>query len=465
MNNFNKYYYIFILLILLIFSEIKKSQSTEINYLKMIKNETCFKNDLPFGFVPVNKNNPYGPITIDRNLDDGTKRNFYEIIRNEDDSFYYDKNKFTKLIKSTPKKTEYLCELDNRFRSENQKGYYISCPTYYTIKIDKVFYGRYKNDTIHCNINSKYTKEILRLKKDCGYQPIKEINEICDGKNYCTIYPLNIFYSNKCKNIKKYLHIDYYCIKKKKIEKEKILIVTFYNGIKPNTIHENAVSEFYQYSNIHGYEFQFNYFNYNPERNVKFMKINTIIEKLIEGLKYKKYDWIVWVDTDIIILNPNLKLETFLPNEKMNKVHIIAADDYIRHTKNRGLNSGVLFIRVHEWSLNIFMRTISYYYFKTTRIIELQDQPALNNVLIESNEPEHYIIVPAEWFNTRDINKGIFLLHLMAYPSQKNKEKKDSLKLIKKRKKWYKNTNKKIRKKVSEYYNLPRDKQIKLFIE
>ena len=53
------------------------------------------------------------------------------------------------------------------------------------------------------------------------------------------------------------------------------------------------MSELYQYANIHGYEFEYSEFNYMPERSVYFMKITVIIEKLLEGLKYKKYNWIV----------------------------------------------------------------------------------------------------------------------------------------------------------------------------
>jgi len=60
------------------------------------------------GFVPINKNSPYCPITIYRNLNNNIKRNLYKIIRNENYLYYYDKNKFTELVKGTFKKTEYL---------------------------------------------------------------------------------------------------------------------------------------------------------------------------------------------------------------------------------------------------------------------------------------------------------------------------------------------------------------------
>jgi len=79
------------------------------------------------------------------------------------------------------------------------------------------------------------------------------------------------------------------------LKKERISIVSFYNNVKVNSIHEHSINEFYQYSKIHGYNFQFENINYTPDREIYFMKFNTIIEKLIEGLKYKKYDWILLV--------------------------------------------------------------------------------------------------------------------------------------------------------------------------
>jgi len=56
---------------------------------------------------------------------------------------------------------------------------------------------------------------------------------------------------------------------------------------------EHSVSEFYQYANIHGYDYKLETINYSPGRKIFFMKFYSIIEKLIEGLKYKKYDWIL----------------------------------------------------------------------------------------------------------------------------------------------------------------------------
>jgi len=59
----------------------------------------------------VDENNLNGPITLDRDKDDGKKRNLYKNIRIEDDSFYYDYDKFNKLKSTTSEREEYLCEI------------------------------------------------------------------------------------------------------------------------------------------------------------------------------------------------------------------------------------------------------------------------------------------------------------------------------------------------------------------
>lgn len=77
------------------------------------------------------------------------------------------------------------------------------------------------------------------------------------------------------------------------MKKERIAIVMFSNVIKVNSAYENAVSAFYQYSQIHGYDFHFNHNRYDTERQIFYMKLNSVIETLINALKMKKYDWVL----------------------------------------------------------------------------------------------------------------------------------------------------------------------------
>eukprot|EP00833_Pecoramyces_ruminatium_P005443 jgi/Orpsp1_1/1179475/evm.model.c7180000069468.1 len=424
--------------------------------------------NLPIGFKLVDENIPDGPITVNKENDDGTKRNLFNIVRFEKEnniSFKYEE--LNNLNDTQGIKSEYFCELKTNIRPEGIKGYDISCPIHYTIKIDKAFYGRYAKDKKRCKIinGRKYKKHQLKIKQNCGYEPTKYIKELCEGKKYCTVIPSKNFFKNYCNDISKYLHINYYCIEDKELKKERISIVSFYNDVKVNSIQEHSISEFYQYSKIHGYNFQFENINYTPGREIYFMKFNTVIEKIIEGLKYKKYEWIFWVDSDVIILNPNIKLESFLPTD--NKIHLIAAYDYWgRKDFCCGLNAGIFFIRVHEWSLNLLMRAVSYPYFNIEKEICQSDQTSLNNVLIESNEFNHYVIVPQQWFNNFHIKKGEFLYHIMGGTfEEKNKILKEFYNKTKNDDDWFSKTNKETREEVLNYYELPKNLQINIRIQ
>jgi len=441
----------------------------------IVENKKLKRNNLPEGFIPLNEKILDGPITTNREKDDGRKRNLYSMIRKEDDSFYYDYNGFNKLENETSVQSVYFCELHSKFRPEVLNGQEISCPKHYTIVIDKAFYGRYANDIKHC-LKSEDKKGILRekkklkkkTKKECGYEPINRIKSMCEQKRYCKILPMLHFYKDYCWNNFKwnffrYLHINYHCVKDKELKKERISIISFYDGIKSNSLQEHSVSELYQYANIHGYEFEFSSYNYIPESVIFFMKIQTIIQKLIEGLKYKKYDWIFWADNDTLIPNPNIKLESFLPNERMYKTHLIAAFDALQWKGYDGLNAGVLLIRVHEWSLKLLMRVMTYPYYNKEKYIINDDQTSLNNILLEFDESNHYVIVPPSWFNSLYIKKGDFFYHAMG--GNKKTNLNNFLNYTKDNKEWYSRTNKEMRKEVLDYYNLNKDEQIQISIQ
>eukprot|EP00833_Pecoramyces_ruminatium_P006610 jgi/Orpsp1_1/1180642/evm.model.c7180000074196.1 len=288
---------ILLLLLFILFLNIIEAGQLFFNFntLPLIYNKQKRNKDLPIGFKLIDENIPNGPITVNREKDDGTKRNLNNKIRFENDnnlSFKYEE--FIKLNNIIPKKSEYFCELKSKLRPESFEGYTISCPEHYTIKINETFYGRYEKDKIRCSIvnGKKFKRHQLKIKKRCGYEPNKYVKELCEGKKYCSVIPSKNFFKNYCDDISKYLHINYYCIKDKVLKKERISIVSFYNDVKVNSIQEHSISEFYQYSKIHGYDFQFENINYTPGREIYFMKFYTVIEKIIEGLKYNKYEWI-----------------------------------------------------------------------------------------------------------------------------------------------------------------------------
>jgi hypothetical protein len=406
------------------------------------------------GFMLLNDNNPRGPITLDRDQDDGTKLDIFSMISSN--------KKLANLLKSYKnyqkmekkiEKDDYLCNFEPDSSLEEQEDYTISCPVHYILSINYTFYGRYNDDVYHCNKNKE--DKYLLVSNKCGYQPLEEIQQICNGKQSCVL-KLNSFNNNHCKdNIIKYLHINYQCIKEKTFENEdRFAVVMFANKINVNSVYENSVSEFYQYCRYYGYGFYLYQNRYDYGRSIYFMKLDYLVETMILALKENKYEWIFWVDNDVILANPNIELNAFIPPTTDKDIHFIGADDF------NGLNLGVFFLRVHPWSLNLLIRSLSYSYYNPNKLLSFWDQSSVNNVLTEFEERKHYIIVPQTWFNSyiNKKNSGDFLIHLAgkAYKDEEAKKFRDQVKSIH----WQKyKTNEEMRSEVISYYALPKEDQ------
>ncbi|ORX45581.1 hypothetical protein BCR36DRAFT_585606 [Piromyces finnis] len=396
------------------------------------------------------------------------------VTDNELENFYYDYETFDSLEDKLAMKDEYFCESQGY---ENE--YEIKCPLYYHIVIDKSFYGRYARDLKHCtegNDGEKIPKSnLLRIKNmvtKCGSDYTSYFKESCDGHENCRIFPSLSEFRDSCTDIYKYVHIKYHCEKDEEIKKPKFAIAMFANKIESNSIYENAISEFYQYTDIHNYKFFLNRVKYDNERSTFYMKINTLIEVVIQGLKTKACDWVLWVDGDVVLTNPNIKLEAFVPTD--NDIHMLFGVD-----KN-GFNAGVILMRVHSWTLNILMRAKSYQYYNKDRDLYYVDQSALNNVLVTDHEERHYMIIPKNWFNKYNFNEvqlvqrdlfnknkvslepSDFIYHFAGLGDIKDKKanqlRNKVYNILYNDPNWSKEfTNKKLREEVLEYYENNKD--------
>lgn len=67
----------------------------------------------------------------------------------------------------------------------------------------------------------------------------------------------------------------------------------FVNSLKVNSVYENSISEFYQYSNIHGYDLYLYNKRYDYSRNIYYMKLDSILDIMIKALEKKTYEWIL----------------------------------------------------------------------------------------------------------------------------------------------------------------------------
>eukprot|EP00833_Pecoramyces_ruminatium_P008178 jgi/Orpsp1_1/1182210/evm.model.c7180000080341.1 len=171
------------------------------------------------GFMPLYTNNTKGPITTNRELDDGKKWNIYSKIleNNEEDfnAFYYDKKVLNDLPEIIEKDDVYTCEI---LRPLENKGTILTCPEYYTITIDKAFFGRYAKDVERCQISEKFGKlkeEDLYNENDCGVDVINKARKHCEGRVRCNLKSNIRYFPGDCLGFNKYLHIKYHCVKDK----------------------------------------------------------------------------------------------------------------------------------------------------------------------------------------------------------------------------------------------------------
>jgi hypothetical protein len=124
------------------------------------------------------------------------------------------------------------------------------------------------------------------------------------------------------------------------------------------------------------------------------------------------YDWVYWIDADAAIMNPEIRLETFLRDYDL----IIAQERYPSHFGNRQFNTGSFFVRNTQWSQRLLETLYGHAKFKDHLYWE---QAALRHALDTDPEaPKHvYIETDQTRFNSfvTNYSKGDFVLHAVNF--------------------------------------------------
>lgn len=93
-------------------------------------------------------------------------------------------------------------------------------------------------------------------------------------------------------------------------------------------------------------------------------------------------------------MNANMPLEVFLPPSRFQDVHLLLSKDW------NGMNNGVFFIRVHEWSVALLSAAMSYPTLNPNVPLFWPDQSALSNLLDENEFFSRSVVYcPLRWFN------------------------------------------------------------------
>ncbi|KAJ9498896.1 hypothetical protein LTR99_005022 [Exophiala xenobiotica] len=129
-----------------------------------------------------------------------------------------------------------------------------------------------------------------------------------------------------------------------------------------------------------------------------------ILDQLLAELalpEEQRLKWLVWVDGDIVLMNPKIPLEIFLPPEdKWGHIHALVTNDH------RGLNNGVFFLRVHEWSVWLMTATLGLEIYEPDVELEFGDQSAMGIWVKHERFRDNIMHVPQRWFNAYAGNRG-----------------------------------------------------------
>ena len=111
--------------------------------------------------------------------------------------------------------------------------------------------------------------------------------------------------------------------------------------------------------------------------------------------------WLMWVDGDSVILDPELKSEMFLPPPDFDYINYLVAKD------QNGMNTGIFFLRVCDWSIRLMAKALAYPLFRPdVDLGRSADQTAMGIVANETEFQEGTLFQPRVWYNTYEFKHG-----------------------------------------------------------
>jgi hypothetical protein len=200
----------------------------------------------------------------------------------------------------------------------------------------------------------------------------------------------------------------------------KIGIITLAYGEKFKKDIKYGKQTLINYCNKHGYDLlEDEDMVKKHDREIQWTKI-LLIQKYLQN-KDPFYDYLIWIDADIIILNPEKKIEDFI-TRLMNNKHIMYSKDF-----GNWVNNGVIFIKNTKESFDYFVESWNH----TNEIC--REQGSMDMLYrINWNNCKSYIEItedPREynpvWFQ---YEYGMFLMH---FPGcGESQRKPNSLKIM-----------------------------------
>jgi hypothetical protein len=192
---------------------------------------------------------------------------------------------------------------------------------------------------------------------------------------------------------------------------KKIAIVSLYT---PDTSDYSKHSEesIKQYCFLQGYTFHMYRDSIKKDCSPNWSKAQAVLNHILD------HDYIMWIDSDTLIFNPNKRIESII--DKCTKMkQIIACKDI--GVNGSMINSGVIIFKNHNYTVNILKRWNNYNGDKSSLYSDGGDQEVLCSIIKKSDPFKYNIkIFPMNEFNTepRLVDKDTFILHFMAFPEK-----------------------------------------------
>ncbi|EME84647.1 glycosyltransferase family 34 protein, partial [Pseudocercospora fijiensis CIRAD86] len=126
-------------------------------------------------------------------------------------------------------------------------------------------------------------------------------------------------------------------------------------------------------------------------------KLSYILHLVLEEIgkpEETRMKWLFWFDLDIIVMNPCIPLEVFLPPEPaFEHINVIVTNDH------NGLNTGAFYLRVSEWAVKYLIDIIALHTFKPEIKLKYSDQSAMEVMTLDKKYRNNTMYVPQRWFN------------------------------------------------------------------
>ncbi|KAL1846735.1 hypothetical protein Plec18170_009025 [Paecilomyces lecythidis] len=188
---------------------------------------------------------------------------------------------------------------------------------------------------------------------------------------------------------------------------------------KPNIFYERALQTHRRHARRWGYGMRvLNHDIAVGYWNKPSYLLSLIIQELAKPPS-ERTEWLMWVDADSIILNPAIPAEAFIPPSDLDNIHVVASKD------QNGLNTGIFFLHVHPWSVDMLVETIALPLYRPD--IDLGTSPDQLAMGLIFNQTEGgpsgrgykagVVYLPRPWINTYEWShayegkKGDMLVH------------------------------------------------------